>query len=59
MENQGMRVEGVALSIVHVKVNRSARIFGVNVKRWHALVQYQYLKNEIPLVLIAKAVCVT
>jgi hypothetical protein len=50
-----MRVEGLALSIVHVNVKQSAPIFGVNAKPWHALVQYQYLKNEIPLVLIAKA----
>jgi hypothetical protein len=56
IENQGVRVEGLILSIVHVNVNRSAGIFEVNAKRWHALVQYQYRKNEIPVVLIAKAV---
>jgi hypothetical protein len=58
IENQRVRVEGLVLSIVHVNVQRSARIFGVNAKPWHALVQHQYRKNEIPLVLIAKVVCV-
>jgi hypothetical protein len=33
-----------------------ARIFGANAKLWHALVQYQSGENEIPVVLIAKAV---